>query len=582
MESLLAGTNWGLKIIKGNQFVSELDAGSIIAITSSKLFRNLFYFGSRGFLGMVKMENGKPPVVKTIELISDEISSIVEDSDSTLWIKQFEQPILHVTSKIKGFESGFGSDSIQIDNYSEIGGLPGNYWDMYNFESRFLLATDKGIYKFDAKNKSFIPDSIFGLEFTTAAYFIQFIEKSNKDGYWILAKVNGHFQLGKALLKKDGKYKWEPMQLFQRIDIDDVNAIYPDYNPQTDREVLWISTGEGLVYFDPEIKKNLEIPFSVLIRKAIVKNDSLVYAGSNTISGSKPYTVIPFSQNDIRFEFSATSYEKSNANQYQYYLEGSDDGWSDWTAESRKDFTNLSGGNYNFRIRAKNIYGVISSEDSFRFKVLPPWYLSLWAYILYALLIILGIFITDRIMRRKIINRERDKAKLREAELIKRQAQELETVDRLVRVINNAEDLEKLFKSLLEQTVNFIPQAEKAAVFLLDRKINQFNVAYTSGYEVKDLDKITFSPEELKKRYTESSNEIEKGIYIVNNTKNLYADEKLSGFSKPNSMLVMEVEWDGNPEAYVVFDSFAGKNAFDPSTARILHRFREHAVSGNI
>ena len=100
-----------------------------------------------------------------------------------------------------------------------------------------------------------------------------------------------------------------------------------------------------------------------------------------------------------------------------------------------------------------------------------------------------------------------------------------------------------------------------------------------SGYEVKDLDKITFSPDELKKRYTETSNEIEKGIYIVSNTKNLYADDKLSGFSKPESMLVMEVEWDGNPEAYVVFDSFAGKNAFDPSTARILHRFREHAVS---
>ena len=167
---------------------------------------------------------------------------------------------------------------------------------------------------------------------------------------------------------------------------------------------------------------------------------------------------------------------------YQYYLEGSEDGWSDWTTETKKDYTNLSGGNYTFRIRAKNIYGVISSEDSFSFKVLPPWYLSLWAYLLYTFMAILGIFMIDRIMRRKIINRERDRAKLREAELIKKQAQELETVDRLVKVINNAEDLEKLFKSLLEQTVNFIPQAEKAAIFLLDRNSNQFNVCllYTS------------------------------------------------------------------------------------------------------
>jgi signal transduction histidine kinase/ligand-binding sensor domain-containing protein len=576
---LFAATNWGLRTVKGNQFDIEINPESISYLNASSHFPDLFYFGGIGFIGLVKTEIGKSPIVKIFDLTTDEIGSVIEDVDSSLWITRADRPIAHITNKLKGFESAFGNDGIQIDYYSEIERLPGNYWSLFNFEGRLLLGTDKGIYKFDNKNKSFVPDSIFGAEFTSSDYHILFIEKSNKYGYWILAEVNNNYQLGKALLQKDGKYKWRPEPLFQRMEINDVNAIYPDYNPISDKEILWISTSEGLVYYDPEVKKNLKNSFSTLIRKTIVSNDSMVFAGSKSITGSYPDVVIPFSQNDIRFEFSATSYEKSSANQYQYYLEGSDDDWSVWTTETKKDYTNLSGGNYTFKVRAKNIYGVISTEDSFRFKVLPPWYLSLWAYALYAFLIILGIFITDRVMRRKIINRERDKAKLREAELIKRQAQELETVDRLVRVINNAEDLEKLFKSLLEQTVNFIPQAEKAAVFLLDRISNQFNVAYTSGYEVKDLDKITFAPDELKKRYTENSNEIEKGIFIVSNTKNLYADDKLSGFSKPNSMLVMEVEWDGKPEAYVVFDSFADENAFDPSTARILHRFREHAVS---
>ncbi len=576
---LFAATNWGLKIIEGNQFVLTLDSQSINFISPSSIFPDLFYYGGTGFLGVVKAENGKSPIVKIFNLTTDEISSVIEDSDSTLWVMQYERPILHVTSKMKGFETGFGSDSIQIDNYSGIDGLPGNNWTQFRFEKSFLLETDKGLFKFDSKNKSFVPDSIFGVEFTTPDYSILSIEKSNKGGYWILAEVKKQNQLGKALIQKDGNYKWEPMPLFQRIDINDVNAIYPDYDSNNDKEILWISTSEGLVYYDPDIEKNFNIPFSVFIRKAIVNNDSIVFAGSKTISGIYPNVVIPFSQNNIRFEFSAASYEKSNANQYQYYLEGSDDGWSAWTAETKKDYTNLSGGTYNFRVRARNVYGIVSSEDNFIIKVLPPWYLSWWAYIFYAVMVILGIFITDRIMRRRIINRERDRAKLQEAELIKKQAQELETVDRLVRVINNAEDLEKLFKSLLEQTVNFIPQAEKAAIFLLDRKVNLFNVAFTTGYEVSDLDKIIFSPEELKRRYTETSKEIERGIYILNNTKDLYADEKLSAFNKPNSMLVMEVEWDGKPEAYVVFDSFAGENAFDPSTARILHRFREHAVS---
>ena len=130
-------------------------------------------------------------------------------------------------------------------------------------------------------------------------------------------------------------------------------------------------------------------------------------------------------------------------------------------------------------------------------------------------MLIAGIFLTDRLLRKKIITQERNKAKLNEAELIKSQAEELETVDRLVKVINRAEDLNQLFNSLLEQTFTVIPQGEKSAVFLLDKKKDLFHIAFTKGYKVKDLEQVNFSPEELKKRYTQSSEEIEKGIYIV-------------------------------------------------------------------
>ncbi len=578
-EKLFAVTNLGLNTVQGDHFSSEVDRQSISALSPSSLFHDVIYFGAIGSLGIIKSEVNKPPSVKTVNLTTDEIGTVVEDSDSTLWMQQGDKFILHITSKIKGFEKAFGSDSIQIDTYSDKNGIPGSNWKLFSFDNKFLLAADNGIFKFDNNKKTFVPDSILGAEFTTPGNIISIIQKSKKNGYWILVDVKNHYQLGKALLQNNGNYKWEPMPLFQRIDLNSVKYIYPDYNPSNDKEILWISTSEGLVYYDPEIEKNLKIPFSVFIRKAIVNNDSIVFAGSKNISGNYPDVVIPFSQNDIRFEFSAASYEKSNANQYQYYLEGSDNDWSSWTTETKKDYTNLSGGTFTFRVRSKNIYGAISSEDSFSFKILPPWYLSWWAYSLYAIMILLAIFLTDRVMRRKIINRERNKAKLHEAELIKNQAEELETVDKLVRVINNAEDIDTLFDSLLVQTVSFIPKAEKAAVFLLDHNDGKFHVAFTLGYNIDTFKSFSLSPEELKKRYTENSEEIEKGIYIISNIENLYGNEMFTGINKASSMLVMAVEWENKLEAYVVFDSFADKNSFDPSTARILNRFREHAVS---
>ncbi len=386
-------------------------------------------------------------------------------------------------------------------------------------------------------------------------------------------------ELGKAKLQENGNYVWRPDPVFKRLDLSSITVIYAEPHPAADGDVLWISTDEGLVHYSSVRRKDIRSEYECLIRKVEVKNDSLIYGGAG-LSGSKSdKLILPFSDNNISFSVSAVSFDKPGANLYQYLLEGNNNTWSQWTSESKKEFTNLAGGDYIFHVRAKNIYGVVSSEGSFPFSVLPPWYLSWWAFVIYSVLIFTGIYFTDRIMRARITKRERDKAKLREAELIKKQAEELETVDRLVRVINNAEDIDTLFNSLLVQTVSFIPKAEKAAVFLLDHNDNKFHVAFTLGYNIDALKSIPFSSADLKRRYTENSEEIEKGIYIISSTEKLHGNEMFSKINKASSMLVMAVEWGNKLEAYVVFDSFADKNSFDPSTARILNRFREHAVS---
>ncbi len=575
---ILTVTNQGAAIIDNDKLRYQLGSANFETILPSKIFPDLLYAGATDGCYLIKIKKNKIPIVKLFTDKFHNVSNIVEDQDSTLWIKSYGQPVIHITSKINGFEKGFG-DSLTMVDYKDVKGLPGNKWNLYSIQGRMMLATDKGIFKFDRKLKSFVADSILGREFVSSENTISSMIESNKGGYWILANTQFGPQLGKAILQKNGRYEWNPDPVFQRADLSTVKYIYADYDSVLDKESLWLSNDEGLIHYEPSITKNIDSGFSVLIRSVTVANDSLIYGGDPNNKDKDYKIIIPFSKNDIRFEFSATSYDKPESNLYQYILEGADDKWSNWRNETKKDYTNLSGGTYIFRVRAKNIYGIISNEAVFSFKVLPPWYFSWWAIAAYVLFILFGIYLTDRIMRARIIRKEQDKAKLREADLIKKQAEELETVDKLVRVVNNAEDIDTLFNSLLVQTVSFIPKAEKAAVFLLDHNDNKFHVAFTLGYNIKALNSISVSPEELKKRYTENSEEIEKGIYIISNTENLYGDEKFSGINKAASMLVMAVEWENKLEAYVVFDSFADKDSFDPSTARILNRFREHAVS---
>jgi len=574
--ALFAATNWGVVRIDNEKISKPILDNSSNVLISSNVYPNRVYAPQDRGLSVIQKQNNKLTLVDYEQIAAEEILQMVEESDGSLWLAGFFPGIIHVTKNLKELPQKLEAD-IDYKYYKSSDGLPGSSWQIFNIQNIMILATDKGVFRFDKKSKSFVADSTLGTIFMDSTAAISNIETNYNGDLWILAKVNDVDVFGIAKHQSNRKYTWKPDPVFNRLNLSTIHAIYSDY--YQGKEVLWLSTEEALIRYDPAIKKQINNKYQTLIRKVVLDNDSIIFSGFRIPEIDVKKVILPFAKKNIRFVVSSINFDKPDETLYEYFLEGNDETWSPWTVESKKEYTNLSAGKYVFHVRAKNIYGIISDEDTFAFSVLPPWYLTWWAFAFYVLLLGSGIFIIDRIMRYKIINRERDRAMLREAELIKRQAQELETVDRLVRVINNAEDLEKLFKALLEQTVNFIPQAEKAAVFLLDRKSNQFNVAYTSGYEVEDLDKISFTPDELKKRYTETSNEIEKGIYIVNNTKSLYADVKLSGFSKPNSMLVMEVEWDSKPEAYVVFDSFTGANAFDSSTARILHRFREHAVS---
>ena len=57
--------------------------------------------------------------------------------------------------------------------------------------------------------------------------------------------------------------------------------------------------------------------------------------------------------------------------------------WSAWTPRTSRTYHDLGGGSYRLRVRARNGQGVVSAEAVFVFDVLPPWYRTWWAYLLY-------------------------------------------------------------------------------------------------------------------------------------------------------------------------------------------------------
>ena len=575
-DILIAATNWGTKIVEGNKLLPAVNNFMAIDIVNSKVYPGRIYSANDGGFTVYQKVGNNLKVIYENEL--GDFLDIVEENDGSLWLLSYTYNLINIFGNLKEFSEG-NDNNIKFELFNTEKKLKGKITTINYINNKFLVTTEKGIFTLNKKTKEFIPDSTLGETLSDSTNSIFLIKKSFDESLWILAEIDDTLQIGKAVYQNNGKYKWQNYPEFQRLDLDNVGKFYPDYYPNTNTEKLWLNTNDGLFIYNSSINKNINTSYSTLIRKVVVHNDSLIYGGTTIADKNANEVILPFSKNDLTFGYSATSFDKPEETLFQYYLEGDDESWSQWMPEIKKEYTNLSQGEYKFKVRAKNVYGIIGSEDQFAFKILPPWYLAWWAYLIYGIIIAFGIFIVDRFQRKRLITQERNIAKLREAELIKKQAEELETVDSLVRVINKADNLETLFNSLLTETLEFVPQTEKAAIFLLDHNDNKFKVAYTLGYETSNLNNISFAPEELKKRYTEFSEEIEKGIYILSNKENLFENELGREFKNVKSMLVMAVEKENMVEAYVTFDSFADKKSFDLSTARILNKFREHAVS---
>jgi signal transduction histidine kinase len=108
--------------------------------------------------------------------------------------------------------------------------------------------------------------------------------------------------------------------------------------------------------------------------------------------------------------------------QYQTYLEGLDEDWSTWESKNNREFSNLPYGTYTFRVRAKNTFNTLSDEIAYSFVILPPWYATWWAYILYFIsfgLLVYGLvrFQTDRVLaREKNKNKDKELAHAKEIE----------------------------------------------------------------------------------------------------------------------------------------------------------------------
>ena len=147
---------------------------------------------------------------------------------------------------------------------------------------------------------------------------------------------------------------------------------------------------EGFVAFNPDtFSENKNFPPLVITNFMLFNKE--VYAGQqdsplreNIVFSDS--IVLNSNQNSFSIRLAALSYQAPRMNKLMYKLDDFDQKWQILSENPVITYSNLPYGNYVFRAKASNGDGYWNPEERIlHICILPPIYLSVWAYIIYIL-----------------------------------------------------------------------------------------------------------------------------------------------------------------------------------------------------
>ena len=93
--------------------------------------------------------------------------------------------------------------------------------------------------------------------------------------------------------------------------------------------------------------------------------------------------VLPYWVNHLTFYYSAIDWSAPQKIWYSYKMEGLDPAWSPQSKEAKVDYRNLSPGRYTFKVKAIGASQKWSEVFDYSFRIRPPWWQTIWAFIIY-------------------------------------------------------------------------------------------------------------------------------------------------------------------------------------------------------
>lgn|GEM_PF-3684733 len=406
---VIASTSEGLYQVFPDKAVQLASLGRVYgAAVSPKYPGKIFVTGFDGFqVCDYVVKNGKVSITKSwrYDQITRPLFKIIIADNGLLWATTLSDGIVRLTPKndsLNDFDSEFIESNYGLERTSQLTvATVGN--TLYVNDGQFKTA------KLDNPTDSLVlePDTLLNKIFSKDEIISHFVYCKYSDEFFV------HTQ--QACWRINRSNPAINSVIHFRIPLSTV------YNLNVVDSIVLFSTNFGLVkgdITDTTAYNPAQQPYNALIN-AIYFNDKSVFHGYRYFkpdasernynmftTGTDPEHLTDsildikcdYADNKVRIVFSTSEFENPESVLYSIKIEGIDNRWSNWTHANVREFTKLPPGHYVFKVKSHNIENVESSVATFSFTIVPPFYTSVWAIILY---ILIGAFLVFLFIRRR-------------------------------------------------------------------------------------------------------------------------------------------------------------------------------------
>ena len=339
---------------------------------------------------------------------------------STSGFEQDEDGAIIVSHWLKGIYRFTLSDDLMratnVEYFHQGNGLPTDENNIISkIDDRVYVSSTGGVfYRYDQGSNNLVEDSLVSAIFNTFGQALRIVQTPNGD----LWGIKGGFL---ALAHRKGKGIYE---------VDTLG-----YQNMINR----LQTGLGHLGFLDSLHTvfNYDAGFYVLSHKRLTtKNSHTVMIKAVTSINERDSFLyfrhpgdetqiieVPHQQNSLRILAALPEFREQNAVTFSFFLEGYDKQWSDPDFTHFKDYTGLAKGTYTIHVKAHNSVTGQISETQMDICILPAWYQTWWAYVIYLIMLAAAAKLIARFVR--ILS---EKKMMRERTEYERQMREQENV----------------------------------------------------------------------------------------------------------------------------------------------------------